>query len=246
VFDDYPLDGRSNRELRRIAARTRSSFNLREDEQVDIIACLRTGSVLTLTGRKNLALENVPDRDMGRDEGNTIHLDSGIVIRVRQTVYNQVVFGVGRARMTLAHELGHAVMHPGAPKARRMAGNITHRFIPAYKSAEHQAKVFASEFLIPESAISTLDSPEKISIKYGVSLEAAEYRFRDPTEANYRAEGAAKLAKLATELRSEPLHYISERCTSCGNATLIPIGVKYLCHTCDAVTDQFTDGDSHG
>jgi hypothetical protein len=248
MLDDYSVTGRSNLELRRVAARAHASFKLRRDKQVDIIACLKTGSVATLDGKKTLKLEIIPDCEMGLNDALTIHESSAILIRVRQTVYDRAFLGEGRARMTLAHELGHAVMHPGAPKARRQMGNNTPEFIAAYKSAEHQAKVFASEFLVPESEIREYRSPKDIAVNFGVSLEAAEYRFRDPMEAIYRAEGAAKLEKLANELRgktyrSQQLVYTDRRCTHCGNATLIPIGIKYHCHTCDTVTDQFPDGD---
>lgn len=64
--------------------------------------------------------------------------------------------------MTLAHELGHAIMHPGMAKARRIgaAGRSSINAIPAHRSAEHQAKVFASAFLIDQSYAETLNSSE--------------------------------------------------------------------------------------
>ncbi|MBW0005367.1 MAG: ImmA/IrrE family metallo-endopeptidase [Hyphomicrobiales bacterium] len=249
MSDDYLVKGRSNLELRKIAAQTHSYFGLRKDWQVDIIACLRRGQVMTLSGEKPLNFEVVPDHEMGLNDGLTSYASSAITIRARKTVNDHARLGVGRPRMTLAHELGHAVMHPGAPKARRALGNNVHEFIPAYQSAEHQAKVFASEFLIPESETGKFQSPKDLAVHFGVSLEAAEYRFKDPTEQIRRAEGAAKLNKLADELRTNSdntrhvNHFLDQHCATCGHATLIPIGVKYLCQTCDTVTDQFQDGD---
>jgi hypothetical protein len=248
MSDDYLVKGRSYRDIRSIAAQTLRSFNLKKSERVDIIKCLKSGSVMTLWGQRTLIYDIVPDWNMGCDDALTVYGRPAITIRARKTVNQKALFGEGMARTTLAHELGHAVMHPGAPKARRHIGNVTPKFIPKYESAEHQADVFASEFLVPEGDLSKYQSPQDIAVFFGVSVQAAEYRFKDPLEAVYRAEGAAKLQKLADELRSktnrsQQLVYTDRRCTNCGNATLIPIGIKYHCHTCDTVTDQFPDGD---
>jgi len=52
--------------------------------------------------------------------------------------------------MTLAHELGHAVLHHSAPMFRLVgaAGVSDLAQEGAHTSAEHQAKVFAAAFLI--------------------------------------------------------------------------------------------------
>ena len=88
-------------------------------------------------------------------------------------------------------------MHPGAPKARRHIGNISHTFIRPYEAAEHQATVFGSEFLAPESEIRNYSSAQDLAIHFGISVEAAQIRFRDPAESAYRADRAAKLEILA-------------------------------------------------
>ena len=59
-----------------------------------------------------------------------------------------------------------------------------------------------------------------------------------------------QLDSIAAEFRasvspdSNQIQYINDFCTNCGNKMLIPLGVKYLCHTCNAVSDRFQDGDS--
>ena len=89
MSDDYPVKGRSNQELRRIAAQTHSWFNLRKGERVDIIACLNRGSVMTLLGEMPLTFEVVPNYAMGQDDALTRYEPSAIKIQARETVHNQ-------------------------------------------------------------------------------------------------------------------------------------------------------------
>lgn len=80
---------------------------------------------------------------MGSDDAVTELIENVVIIKVRRSVHEQAVWGVGRARMTLAHELGHAITHPGMAKARRTgaAGRAaTDRAVPYHRSAEHQAR----------------------------------------------------------------------------------------------------------
>ena len=38
--------------------------------------------------------------------------------------------------------------------------------------------------------------------------------------------------------KQEPaFNYLPDVCGMCGNATLIPMGIKALCHTCGDITD---------
>lgn len=81
--------------------------------------------------------------------------------------------------MTLAHELGHGVMHHGATLfgSSSAAGSTELSRTSPWESAEHQAKVFASAFLIDDKVAATLSSPDEISTEFLVSLEAAEICF---------------------------------------------------------------------
>ena len=62
--------------------------------------------------------------------------------------------GDGRSRMTLVHELGYAVLDFGEAKYRRAdaSGTTVLSRINASDLAQHQAKVFASAFLIDDSS----------------------------------------------------------------------------------------------
>lgn len=58
---------------------------------------------------------------------------------------------------------------------------------------------------------------------------------------------AAAAVRQATVRRAPtppaPKHYIDERCTNCGEQTLVPIDNKFHCDTCKHVSDGFQDGD---
>ena len=104
---------------------------------------------------------------------------NAVVISVKRSVHEKAQFGDGRSRMTLAHELAHGVMHYGAAKFRMAgaAGATSFSKTNAYESAEHQAKVFASAFLVHDAQAVEFSSAETISEEFGISLEAARIVF---------------------------------------------------------------------
>jgi hypothetical protein len=115
---DYLVNRRSDAEIERHAERLRQHFVV-TDDWVDIIQCLRSPTVWTLWGNKRLVFEICADDVLGLDDALTTYADGKVKISVKASVYELALNGDGRARNTLAHELGHAAMHPGAPKARR-------------------------------------------------------------------------------------------------------------------------------
>jgi len=148
--------------------------------------------------------------------------------------------------MTLAHELAHGVLHYGAPMFRRAhaAGTTELSRISAAESAEHQAKVFAAAFLIDDTVAATLPSPEEISTEFVVSLEAATICFERLSEEAGRIQSSERVRQLNDSFQAamrkpkEQIRYTGDFCTACNNATLVPVGIKLLCHTCGAVHDQ--------
>jgi Zn-dependent peptidase ImmA (M78 family) len=164
---------------------------------------------------------------------------------VKRSVHEKAGWGDGRSRMTLAHELAHGVMHYGATVFRSSSamGSTELSRGNAAGSAEHQAKVFASAFLIDDKVAAKLASAEEISAEFVVSLEAAEICLKRLTEAADRAHSAervrqsneafqAKMQKPAQQLK-----YTGDFCRACGNATLLQIGIRLVCHTCRNISD---------
>ncbi|WP_298951434.1 ImmA/IrrE family metallo-endopeptidase [uncultured Methylobacterium sp.] len=250
--EDCWVDGRSDQSIKDLAYRARKELQVSRKVPVEIIDCLKKDSLLTVKGRKNLKYEIVDDHKMGDDDANTELVNDVIVIRVKRSVHNQAVWGEGRARMTLAHELGHAVMHPGMAKARRTGAVGRHKVqnIPSYSSAEHQAKVFASAFLIDQEFAKNLESASAYSEEFSISLKAAEIAFEEAHSERRRRESAEIIRRIADDFMGQfnkklenNIQFIGENCPNCGEKKLAPIGVKYHCYNCGNASDKFQDGD---
>jgi Zn-dependent peptidase ImmA (M78 family) len=196
---------------------------------------------------------------MGNKDGKTEFTRDTVIVSVKKSVHEKATFGDGRARMTLAHELAHGVMHHGLVSYRSSGatGSTDLSKINASESAEHQAKVFASAFLIDDKIAAALHNPKEIATEFLVSLEAAEICFDRLFAESERAESAKRVQKMNEEFKAavrspktQPTIarpcYLNENCTNCSQQKLIPIGSKYLCDNCGWVSDQFQDGDRSG
>jgi hypothetical protein len=176
--DDRRVARRSNSECRDIANSTKSYYRIERLWPVNIGRIMRSGKILTLRGEKTLIYDVVDDHVLGNKDAKTELVDDSIRITVRKSVDSQAAWGADRERMTLAHELGHAVMHATAGtidhRATGAAGTTTISKINASESAEHQAKVFASALLIDDKRAAELGAPAEISTEFVVSLSAAE------------------------------------------------------------------------
>jgi len=124
------------------------------------------------------ALLTRSDLEMGDAEAYTQFNPPHIV--VRNSIYQLARKANGRSRMTLAHELGHLVMHPGASKLRSEWSRPDNDLKP-YESAEWQANKFASLFLMPSHIAREFVSPSHLAESCKVSYQAAQIRFGELT-----------------------------------------------------------------
>lgn len=174
VPDILPVfDGDTNdvTEIERIAADTRTLAGLRDDEPVGntIRAAERLGCVVLPM-----------DSELGRHFGMSMRVDDIPVIRVsRPSTDPQFAIPGDRQRFTVAHELGHLILHAGlgqplaAPDASRR---------------EDEAHRFAAAFLVPGDAALrdleelggrvTLTTLSRLKGKWGFSIKAFVTRFR--------------------------------------------------------------------
>lgn len=248
--DDYFVPKRSNKEIRAEALSAKKFYETEKRRPVNIIRCLSSGQILTRRGRRKLVYNVVDDELMGNRDGKTEFVADTVIISVKRSVHQKAFWGDGRARMTLAHELGHGVMHYGATLFRSSGavGSTELSRTSPWESAEHQAKVFASAFLIDDKAAATHSSPEEISTEFLVSLEAAEICFERLMEEAEHARSAERVRlsnedfqnrmrnAIGTRTKQE-FQYTGDFCAICGNATLLPMGIKLLCKTCGDVSD---------
>ena len=253
MADDRRVKGRSDDEVRRHAKNSKVDYRVDRIYPVNILRILRSGSVQTLYGRKKLFFKVVEDEELGTVDGKTEFSVDTVTITCKRCVEERAAVGVGRDRMTLAHELGHAVMHSREAAFRHTGatGTTSISGISAYESAEHQAKVFAAAFLIHDDVAARMSAKE-ISEHFGVSLEAAELCFDRLLKKAERARSAERVLKMSQEVKAALLGnskpksaaYLEDICIVCSQQTLIPrTGNKVSCDTCGFDGDRYQDGD---
>ncbi|MET5576873.1 MULTISPECIES: ImmA/IrrE family metallo-endopeptidase [Klebsiella] len=111
-------------------------------------------------------------KEMGDTHGLTYPQENVLILR--EDIYEGALNGVGRDRMTAAHELGHLLMHKNIAFARAAPGVK----IRPFESSEWQAKCFSGELLVPAMHANVLRdmTAEKVAEVCGVSLIAARYQ----------------------------------------------------------------------
>ena len=107
-------------------------------------------------------------------------------------IYNNRIRSKGRINFTLAHEFGHYLLHRLAyPQGMRCGEQDVVRWDSEYGQVEHQANVFAANFLMPlddfrrqiaDRAKVDLDLIEHCRKRYRVSLIATMLRWLSYTE----------------------------------------------------------------
>jgi len=96
------------------------------------------------------------------------------VIRIREDIYIGAINGIGRDRMTMAHEAGHYILL--VAKGIKFYRTFEGAEIEAYRDPEWQAKALAGELLCPFHLIKGMAAPQ-IALACGVSDQAAQYHF---------------------------------------------------------------------
>lgn len=141
------------------ARKCRDLFKLTKPK-VDICRLLEVLQELDL-----IHLEIVEDHELYDEEART-YPNSGRMI-IKNSVYEAAASGDGRARFTIAHEIGHLDMHRGITPAFSRGDH------QVYEDSEWQADTFASEFLMDSRLIKRTDTPDDLVNRFGVSYTAA-------------------------------------------------------------------------
>lgn len=255
--DDYVVDPRRDSEVRGNGKRLRTFLGLTDVDLIDVLILEGITEIWTEKGVKPFRLEVVSDDELPDDSGLTIYDGSKILVRIPRRIRHDAFMGHGYARYTIAHELGHVTQHLdklmlGASMPRRRLGNVTPGWIPKFKSAEHQAMVFAAAFLINDDTARRMSTPDEVAVQFGLSLQAAQIYFEQMMEEIERPASSLRVRKMAAEFKvavtekSSPeskVSYLNDPCSSCGQQKLFPVGHKFMCQACDAVYDRFQDGD---
>lgn len=98
-------------------------------------------------------------------------------IVIRDDIYERARKGEGRDRFTIAHEIGHYILHNSSLLA--LTRVYPNEEVKPYEDVEWQADAFAGELLCPSYALKKSKMTiEQIAKFYGVSLQAAETQKR--------------------------------------------------------------------
>jgi len=95
-------------------------------------------------------------------------------ICLRDDVYQRMIGGAGRDRLTGCHEIGHLVLHQTPYLARR----IGEQPLKAFEDPEWQANCFAGSLLMPERFFREAGSVAVAIEMFGVTADAARHRMR--------------------------------------------------------------------
>jgi len=155
-------------EIEEVARRLRVKLDIDHLECPDLISIFEHGLAEVYPG---LRLIRALDEDLPDSEAQTDCYER--TITVRESVFQGCLEGEPRARMTLAHELGHiALGHSGT----RHRDNIALETRDETRQ-ESEAWHFARVFLAPSFLAVECRSADHISEKFGLSGDAADIRF---------------------------------------------------------------------
>lgn len=122
---------------------------------------------------KEYSFEVVEFRELGQSHGLTERQGDHVTIKIREDVYDLACRDAGRDRGTVAHELGHYLMHARSTSLHRHFGGA----IRTFEDPEWQAKCFQGELLVPKHLVQGM-SAATVAEACGVSMQAAEYQLK--------------------------------------------------------------------
>ena len=165
---EYSVEPKSRNELRTLAKIVRENLRISDALYVPIVPLLDVLSKLF----KKFSYEIVEDSELPA----SIHADTNPLtghIRIKQSVYDGACSGVGRDRMTIAHEICHffTLCPFGFQYHRSFAKEVK-----TFEDPEWQAKCMAGELMIDKDLTKGM-LPNEIAEKCGVSLPAAKYQY---------------------------------------------------------------------
>ncbi len=166
--DYFTAEGLTTPQMMAQAMKYRREFDMQHVELVDIVNILEFKLVARYPNFK-LAIER--DSAMKEDALAEPHKDR---ITVKESVYVAACSGNADARLTLAHELGHFLIHreKDVPMHKDQDGAVQPiKNMKATESIEDQADMFARHFLAPPHlAYQYRTDPAALAVATGVPL----------------------------------------------------------------------------
>lgn len=167
----YQVPPMSRKQIRNVAKNIRRINKEMIGQDAPFFPIVQFLDVTLTKHMEDFSLEILDEYEMGEAHGVTYPDEH--LIQIRSDVYKWACHDQGRDRMTLAHELGHYVLHSDIGLARMAAMGS----IKPFRSSEWQANALAGELLISAEHIFDCHSPSEVALKFGVTLEAATYQW---------------------------------------------------------------------
>lgn len=147
------------------AAQVRAALGIASTQRIDM---LRMIELVLPRHLPNFSWEIVEDRELGDAEATTSTVARHI--KIGQRCYDGALAGVERYLFTLAHELGHLLLHTGKPSS------LARGSVKAYVDPEWQADAFAAAFIAPAEMVQSCSCQSELMRRSGLSRPAAEIR----------------------------------------------------------------------
>lgn len=148
----------------------RRELGFRDDMGIDFLSLMAK-----LKARyPNFAYVRVLDGELGDAEAQWDSATKRLTIP--ESVFLAANSGDGRALMTVAHEVAHALLGHEGTLHRAPRGNRAERLSPRIRAMEYQARRYAAAFLIPDIEAVRHMTAGEMSEQYGVSMSAAMVR----------------------------------------------------------------------
>ena len=157
----YKAEPLSRKTIREITKCLRNLCGVEEHQEFPVVRFMEF-----LLEKVGYTYEICAEEELPRDYARTIPAEK--ILHVRQDVYIEAVNGNARHIFTIAHEIGHAILHDFETVSFARANEK----IRIYENPEWQANTFAGELIAPADAISEL-SIEEIAERYNCSMQVA-------------------------------------------------------------------------
>jgi Zn-dependent peptidase ImmA (M78 family) len=160
----------SRAELEELGWKVREILGLTKEKWLPVPYILEH-SLTELYG-DDFAFEVKTMNEMGANHGYADPNQRELILR--EDVYDGMVLGRGRDRMTGVHEMSHMILHPGNRLFRRMREEKP----PPFRDPEWQAKCLAGTTMMPIRMLERAKSIRGVARDFGVSEDAAKTRVR--------------------------------------------------------------------
>ena len=158
-----------------LAVRAQLRPGLAPTEPVPLVVLLRDTTITTLSGP--LAVRVEPHDGLAFDVWGVTTFDTDRAwIWLNFEAWPELKKGIARTRFTVAHELGHVVLHGDDVLGLDGRAEPEHQ-----EQIEREANIFAAHLLIPNAALKRLGAvtAETLARRFGVSSAMASRRLAE-------------------------------------------------------------------